>query len=491
MATVLWLTSRSAFERGTQYCPYARFVENHAGPFGYGMQRKSHSLPLVSGTYTHLGITSICQWIKDARLKTGHQPENAPDEVVRWAVELSIEKYRKTVEKRGILGLIGDDEEQKNKLQALIIEQEHLISGLIWAWALVRLPAILNEYYIVEVEAEEIYVTDCNCGIGDGIGSIEDHEARDCQGIGLMSRPDLLLERKLDSKFGYSELKTVSVAKKAWNDSWEHKQQFLMGILGAERRFDVEITHAQVEGLIKGQRKREYPYTDDMPKIQNNPFCYAYHKPGNPPASYGEWRPAYNYITNEGLKYTVSRKEYKKIALWSLPEEDAFPGRPPEMSPVEFWAKVMMTEFPYHLEKCVSSIGPIPKQVHQIEKALRSLVAEERLWQDRLWKIYDFSQRTGKEWGDDDFMAFVETVVPRSWNCDPYGPDHPCPNQYICHPITDDWRDPIGSGIAVYRKPHHQPELEQAKARGLAPEDSEGWTDDDDPADDGGDYGSD
>lgn len=490
MASVLWLTSRSAFERGAQFCAFARYTEYHAGPFGYGIQRKAQSLPLVSGIYTHLGITSVLQWLLDARKSTGIQPTEPPDEVIRWGVELATEKYQQVCDKRGILTFAGDDLESLARLQRLIVEQKHLIAGLIWAWCLLRLPAYLREYLIVEVEGEQTYVLDCTCGIGEGIGEIADHEARDCTGIGLQSKPDILGERKSDGKYGYTELKTAGQARRAWNDSWEHKQQFLIGVLGAERRYGVEITHANVEGLIKGQRKRDYPYTDDLPKLQQTSLCYSYFSPGNPPASEGQWRPAFNYRTSEGLKYTAGKKEgYQKTALWDIPTHLAFPGLPEGMTVSEYWTKVLYQDYPYHLEKCVSFIGPIPKQRQQIDKALRSLVAEEKMWQDRLWKIYEFNQKTGKQWGDDEFMEFVETVVPRSWNCDPFGPDHPCSHQYICHPVTDEWRDPFGSGLAVPRIPHHEPEKQQVIARGLVPEDTDGWVDEDDAGDDGDDYG--
>lgn len=487
--TVLWLTSRSAFERGTQFCPFARYVENHAGPYGYGMQRKAQSIPLVTGSYTHLAVQLILQWLMDARQTSGSQPDTAPDEVIRWAIQESILKYRRVVEKRGILTLVADDEATLAKLTLLHKEQEYLIQGMIWAWALVRLPLYLQDYVIISVEEEESYVTGCTCALGNGLGEIEDHEIRGCNGIGILSRPDVLGQRKSDGVYGYTEFKTASVAKKRWNDSWERKQQFLLGILGAERRHGVEISHAWVEGLIKGQRKPDYPYTEDMPRLQQSLLCYAYFKPGIPPTSENEWRPGYSYYDLEGIKHTADKKQgYRKVALWEHPEEVSFPGKPEEMTVSEYWCKILAADFPMSLQKCVSLIGPIPKQRHQIEKALRSMEAEETLWQDRLWRIYEFSTQTGKQWGDDEFMEFVETVVPRSWNCDPFGPDHPCPNIPVCHPVTDDWRRPIDTGLFVYRAPHHLAEAEQMKARGLLPED--GYAEELDEVE-GGDLGSD
>lgn len=476
-APVLWLTSRSAFERGTQFCAFARWIENHAGPFGYGYSRRAASLPLVTGTYIHEGIAEILQWIIDARLSTGFQPDRAPDEVIRWAANTMVLKYRAVVEKRGILGMVVENEDQLLRLKTTIKEQETLIEGLIWTWALVRLPEILAEYLILFVEEEEEYVLGCTCGLGDGFGGFTDHALRGCAGIGLQSRPDFLAERKIDHAWCYFELKTSSTAKRAWSDSYERKQQLIIGIQGAEKRHGVEITHCRVEGLIKGQRKRDYPYSNEMPKTQQNSLCYAYYEPPDPPMTeFGDWKPAHTYYDREGMRFTVPKgknSHYSRIGVWIPPMNEAFPGCPEGMSRVEYWVKYLQQMFPIHLAKSLHAIGPLPKRHDMIDKANRSFIAEERLWQDRLWRIYEWQTQpahAGQGFGDDAFMQFVETVVPRSWNCDPFGPDHPCPNQIICHEQIDAWRRPIESNLFVYRTPHHGPEAAQMEARGLRPD---------------------
>jgi hypothetical protein len=219
----LWLTSRSAFELGTQFCPFARYLGYHAGPYGYGYQRRATSMPLTTGTYTHEGCTEIATWLLETRISTGVQPDVAPDEVIRWAANLMIEKYQAVVQKRGILAVVRDNAEQLANFQRIVAEQSVLIEGLIWAWALFRLPQILQEYLIVAVEEEEEYVIGCTCGLGEGLGAFSDHALRACGGIGLQSRPDLLLERRIDHAYCYTELKTSSTAKRSWVDSYERK----------------------------------------------------------------------------------------------------------------------------------------------------------------------------------------------------------------------------------------------------------------------------
>lgn len=469
--SVIWLTSRTTFENGASFCAFRRYVETHAGTFGYGFQRKALSVPLVTGTYIHKAPELILKWILETRQRTGTQPAFAPDEVIRWAIEETIAAYRKVIDKRGFFTILKDAPEGNERLAYLITEQEWLLEGLVWAWAVGRLPAILAEYQIVSVETEEEYVAACTCGLGNGLGTINDHELRGCGGIGVLSRPDVLAARWSDGAYAYFELKSASVARKKWADSWERKQQFMLGILGAERRLGVEITHAYVEGLVKGQRKSDNWNDPNGQKIQQSCLVHSYFSPGRPPESIAQWRPNFKYMTYEGVEFTAKKTEgYTKVPIWSIPAEVGWPGKPAEMTVAEYWVKVLHNEYPSHLQKCLTTVGPIPKQRHMIEKALRSLVCEETMWQDRCWKIYEYSAANGVGWGNDQFMEFVETVVPRSWNCDPYGPEHPCPIQTVCHAVTDDWRDPIASGLMVFRTPHHAQEAAQMAARGLKPE---------------------
>lgn len=476
----LWLTSRSLYERGTQYCAFARYIENHAGPYGYGFSRKARSLPLVTGSYSHLALTDVLQWCLDARKKTGTQPTAVPDAVIRWACFNARETYRKVCEKRGILKYTQDNPEALAALNTLITEQEFLIEGLAWVWCKTRLPIYLRDYLIIEIEGEQEYVIDCSCGLGNGIGSFEEHELRGCSGIGIMAKPDILGQRLSDGQYGYTEFKTAGVANKGLNDSWERKPQFILGMLGAERKYGVEVSHAWVETLIKGKREKEPPY--DKGKIQRSPLCYSYYAPPNPPMSEARWRPGYNYFTATGDKLQADKKSgFRNTPLWGPDISEAWPGLPmidqgdgtaELMTISEYWVTAMANEYPYHVEKQISLIGPLPRNDQQIEKALRGFLCEERLWKDRLWKIYEFAEANGVQWGDDLFHEFLELTVPRSWKCDPFA-EHPCSNQPICHPITEDWRKPIESELFVYRVPHHGPEVDQMKRRGLIPEGGE------------------
>ncbi|PYQ25656.1 MAG: hypothetical protein DMF56_27055 [Acidobacteria bacterium] len=441
-----------------------------------GFSRKAQSLPLTTGIYTHLAIAEVCQWILDARLKTGMQPERAPDEVVRWAAGLAVEEYQRVIGLSGLLQITQEDPNAQAELARTIQEQSTLIEGLVWAWCLCRLPVVLQEYLIVAVEEEQEWVDACSCGLGSGIGGFREHATRKCGGIGIESRPDLLLERRIDHAWCYVELKTASVAWKSWQEQFERNLQLLVGVLGAERRHGVEITHCRIEGLVKGQWKRDYPYEEHQPKTQQSPLCYAYHEPANPPLGFGDWLPAYEYVDREGIKHRVPKSRdsrYRKIGIWEA-DDDGFPGKPAWMSRSEWIVRYWAENYPYHLTKTMAQVGPIPKKRDQLDMALRSLICVEKLWQERLWAIYEWQvKNAGQGWGDPAFHAFVETVVPRSFRCLPYD-GHPCPNIPICFQEAESWRDPVGSGAFLYRKPHHTAERVQAEARGWKPEVSQG-----------------
>lgn len=481
--TSLWLTSRSAHELGTSHCAYARYLGYHAGNYGYGYQRRALSLPLVTGTYVDKPISAIAQWLIDATASTGQQPTHAPDEVIRWAARLAVKKYHETVTRRGILALAEVDAETNretlDRLNWVINEQVTLIEGLVWTWCMLRLPALLREYRLIAVQSEEEFVIGCTCGLGDRIGTIADHESRDCRGVGELSRPDLLMQRFDDHTFCYTEIKTTSQAKRGWNATWEHKPQFLLGMLGSERRLNTEFSHARVEGIVKGRRTRDYVDRNDPTAIkkQETALCYAYLRLANPGLSLADWKPGFKYLDANGLSHQTP-KDYYKTPIWIAPD-DAFPGKPEGMSRVEWWIRYLNTNFRYALEKCLNPIGPIPRQRGMIEQALRSSLAEESIWRHRVWTIYQYATATGQTWADPEYRRFVEQVIPRSWNCDPYGPDHPCQFQPICFE-SDGHDQPVESRLYVYRSPHHALEAEQMKARGLEPPEGVGYDPDED-----------
>lgn len=463
----LWLTSRSAFERGTQHCAFNRFLEYHAGPYGHGFQSRALSVPLATGSYLHEPLTAV---LAEAMRLNNQMPS---DEFCRGAIRDAVDRYYRIIDQRGLFQL--PDEAAKIAVEETAVEQATLIEGLFWAWMVYRLPVILAEETIVMVEQEEVYVIGCTCGVGDGLAEWTDHRAKDCAGVGLQTRADFVTRVHLTGNYRQREFKTAATGRKNWQEMFEHKVQLISSIVGAERKLDAEVTDVVIEGLIKAKRDREKDETGmyNGPKRQQSFLCYAYYKPANPPLSPDvDWQAKFRYVDGGGKNRTLQGKGYTKVPLWPQPADlDAdgndlrFPGKPIEMTSIEYWVKILPPEC---FEPVVRTVGPIPKQRAMVDAALRSYVAEETLWQDRLWRVYEWATANPDYgWETPEFQAMLETIIPRSWDCHPFA-DHPCGFIPICHK-HEGWQDPVGSGRFVYRAPHHVPEAQQMRERGLEP----------------------
>lgn len=460
--TILWLTDRSRYETGLDKCARERYLSYHFGPTGYGIQKKATAIPLTTGSYVHEGIAEVLSWCKAAE----HGP--VPDSIIREACRTAIEKYNRVIELRGIRNL-----DQGERVETIAKEQSYLIEGLIWAFCLTTLPYILEQCRIIEVEREEVLVVGCTCGLGDTIGTIEDHEARGCEGIGFQSRPDFITEYLArPGVYAYWELKTLGQPNEPWETQWETKIQFAAGALGAERRLEVPISEAYVVGLIKGRREGD-TYNPETRKRegalrQQSSLCYWYRRPGNPPLEPEDWQVSWNYVGDDGRNHTLG-KTYTKAPIWEMPGI----AQLQEGSGAEFAAKAMGHDL---LAKNILLLGPLNIQAVLVHELVEELVAEENRWKAIVWELADVLESCEYEWSRPEFQAALRRLVPRSWACRRYGKRHEC--QFVDHCFEHEgWQDPLMDGKFVPRRPHHDPELRQVEARGLVPE--EGWADDD------------
>lgn len=459
--TVLWLTDRSRYDTGLEKCRRERFLSYHFGASGYGIAKLAQAIPLATGSYVHEGIADILLYCKEHDQLPG-------DDVVRAAAAKASQTYTKVVEQRGLRNL-----DEGERVETIIIEQSYLIEGLIWAFALSFLPWLLSECRIIEVEREELLVVGCTCGLGDMIGSQEDHEGRGCEGIGFQSRPDFLTEyRARPGVLAYWELKTVGQVNEPWETQWETKVQFAAGALGASKRLELPIAECYVVGLIKGRREGS-TYNPDTKKregalMQQSVLCYGFKKPGNPPMEDEDWQPSYNYTDENGKGHTLGRA-YQKAPLWDLKDAAG------DVSVPEFWAKWIPQE---HLAKQITLIGPLPINPVLVNDLVEELVAEEQRWKAVVWELYEVARTVGFDWTRPEYQAALRRLVPRSWACRRYGKRHQCQFVPVCF-YHEGWQDPLQIGFGL-RRPHHTPEMDQMVARGLTP--AEGWPEDEEGA---------
>lgn len=499
MSSTLWLLDRSRVVDGRGYCQRARALGYHLGPNGYGITLKATRLPLMTGIAAHEGVAPILAWCRDhddlivqglqaAVVQDGEPFLPVPREVVRAAVAGAQAAYWKVVEVRGFAYL--DD----LTTQEVTREQNYLIEGLIWAWCLEVLPEILTRGRVVEVEHDDTYVFGCTCGLGDGVLSKADHEARECQGLGLMCRPDFIVETRLTLELEYHEFKTTAMDSVTFRDKWEVMIQMFAATLDAERRLGKHVQSIYIHGLIKGKREGEYNYESgkkDGAYRQQSIFCYGYRKPANPPMEQEEWSAQYEYVGEDGKNHRLG-KAWRKTGVWELPESLL----PAGMTRGEFWASWMPGEV---RRKQLVLIGPLTRQTQMVEHFLAEAVGEEARWQEGLWELYDCAQELLQPypqgdtaccteptcqkcqgvghyaavpdwwaivWPDARFQRLLDLRFPRSYECRRYGARNKCQFEDPCLG-REGWADPVGSGRYIERRPHHRDELEQAIGRGL------------------------
>lgn len=412
----MWLTDRSRYVTGFE-CPRRRYLKYHSGDSGYGISRKRTYVPLATGTFVHAGLEQI--------LRKG--PDRAG---VREIISTQAGNYAKLVESRPLNGY--DPQEQEFIAQ----EQSVLIQGMIWAWYRVMYPIIQKEFEIVAIEQEEQFVAGCSCG--RGIHPSGHLEA--CSGIMEMSRPDCILRRKEDGRLGTHDFKTASSVSDAWIEEWRTSIQMLVGSVGAELRLGEDINHFYMHGLLKGSRGFFKKGGENLPyKRQYSHLCYAKITPPSPPAK-------------RGTTWSTAGYWADKLPLWRAD----FVQKPPEMSIPEFWVMECLAK--EQLDDCFILVGPYERDRSMVETFCREMVAEEERWVRNLWTVY------GAKESKEDVESTLDRIFPRSYKCTSYSST--CEFNDICFYRTG-WRDPIGSGLYEQRLPHHTPEAEQAKSRGI------------------------
>jgi hypothetical protein len=425
----VWLTDRSRIDRGRTHCRRARYLEYHSGPYGYGIRRTAESLPLATGIGIHDLLAQIIQQRPD-------------QDQLRGLIGKATAAYHARCARRGFLDLAAEQPEldgeallQRAELLRVVGEQSALIEAIGWAAGLVWIPQLLDEYDPVLVEEE---------GLLD-LGSQ----------VMLMWRPDLILRRKIDGSLSQWDFKTAGgyLDSPFWTRQWEDNSQLLLTKIGVSRKLGEDVGFAYIFGIDKGRRSKEK--ASGLLR-QWSPFLYAYHKPANPPMEEEDWQTRWERYDEFGKRHTLG-KNYRREAVYAWP----FPGLPEGMSSVEAWVRSLAPE---EVAAQRQVLGPYSFIDYAAESVLRGVKAEELRWIDDLWEIHEAGEKAGWRESDPAFQAVLDERVAQSWHCHPFGKD--CAFLPICR-REPGWEDPVGSGRFEMRRPHHQPEVEQMKARGL------------------------
>jgi hypothetical protein len=373
-------------------CQRLRYLVYHYG--GKGLQRKVAALPLVNGDYIHKALASLI---------TGHDLDSLIDALSR--------EYKADLLGRTIHGQVD--------LDFLIGEQLSLLEGLTRAWSRVRLPALLAEFDVVDVEKEIAWDM--------------------APGIRVMLRMDAVLRRKRDRLLFVKDYKTVGAVYDDWGKKFEHDSQLLCYTQAAEAIYGEPIGGLLMEALVKGRRSKERSTTSPFNglTIQQSPFCYAYKsraKDSGLPIFERSWSRGAEKIPVHEMPGGISNwldAEFSDLDLNEL--FVPLPAIKPSRRDQERWRDQMICQ-----EDRISG---------DVLEAEHARLDWEEQQTDEAWHAFQFT---------------LNKLFPQNHNhCHRYSFNHPCPMEQLC--FTEEIEaDPLNSGLYEARIPHHATEEEDA-----------------------------
>ena len=418
---LMWYTSRTPIVEGQTHCAFSRWLGYHAGPHGTGWHRQENYIPLATGSGVHRGLELLGGWLKDAN------NESPTPEVIAWAATEAAATYEQQARAKGLVLNLG---EASSGLDSLILEQRTLIEGLVWVWAIERLPGLLRDYRVLDVEKEELLILDCTGGLGKVVCNDTLHELRGCQGIVQMGRADWLLESRTSRDVIYVEFKTKATPNMGWERAWEHSGQLLVNMEAASHRLGKPVSAAMIDVLYKGRRWGK----DEAPKQQQSSVCYGIYEPGGLGAGSSSWS---SWRQRKEREYWSST-----VPIW----DESYPMAACRIgaSRVESWIS------PRSWPGVVQVLGPFPRPAALVEAALNSIMASERQWRTNVATI--------RRSVEPDYQA--TQCIDRSWQCTSFD-GSPC--QFV--PICFD--QPEAMRLYQPRVPHHAPEKAAFERAGM------------------------
>ncbi len=324
-------------------CPRKRYLMyEHEGR---GVVPGNTSLELYMGTTLHDGLSAIA-----------NQQSNGG--------KVDIDAIASTAQQQMFQALMAHAAgEPEAEALTFANEQGALVEGLLRGFHKYVWPSLMERYPIIHaVEQEMTYPHD---------------------GITFMSRPDLVLGNK-DNEIWYLEWKSTSSKRDEWMNSWGSAVQLHSSVKAIEHTLGLKAD-VIVQGLYKGYESYGK---------QTSPFCYAYHRQGNPPFSANQL----SYTYQSGMRKTPTWELAGGVKGWvaGMPEgvlAEQFPQTPPifvkdwlveaffkqcnvrereidlansllEMAEPDARIDVLNTAFPQHFDRCNPGWGkPCPYRV--------------------------------------------------------------------------------------------------------------------------------
>lgn len=471
----LWYTSGTVINTGQRDCAYKRWIGYSAGKHGTGWRKRATAIPLATGSGTHRGMEMVGKWLIDwqaahagLRLFGG---EPLLQEVIAWGASAAASEYAENARSRG-LELTNRDVDTVAATEQLILEQATLIEAQVWVYCLGRLPVMLADHVLVNVEVDENPVIDCTCGLGDWVADSVTHAARGCAGIVLQGKADFIWRNVTSGKFKYEEFKTKATPNYGWEMAWEHSGQLLINMEAASQRLGVDVDEAFVPVLFKGRRDRSDWNDKTSPKIQQSPLVYGYYDPGNGMLRPPEWASRYKWYDDYGKGHTLPRT-FKRTLITDqtidLPSGNENPNGVTfrsGASRVERWVTGWI--LPIQYPELLKVLGPFPKPRIAVEDRIQSVRAEERKWREDLKYLRECQVFTPTDVRRDITLGPITAadIIPRSWNCTNFD-GTPCAFKWVCHREVGSENGIENNPEFEIRRPHHETELEAFQAHGV------------------------
>jgi hypothetical protein len=238
----LYVTSRSNITDWKE-CPRLGFLSEDFD--GQGYQLRSQRVPLLSGTHEHNALAKVLGHYSGLKLIPGVDPIETVIEEIRA-------EYSAEILEAGIRDLTDDE------VIWTMQEQLTMLEGMTRGWVWYRLPRILDEYDVVEIERDHMWE------LGPGVV--------------LPIKRDALLRRKADGMHGVLDFKGAPYVDDNWQRTHEHSDQTILYIEATEE-FLGERTFGMIyEGLVRGQWRKDTAAASPFfgRRIQQTPYCYGY-----------------------------------------------------------------------------------------------------------------------------------------------------------------------------------------------------------------------
>lgn len=390
---------------------------------GRGISRRGVSVYLATGSYTHIGLEII---FKNA--KAGYVNQK----VIQRAVEKSQAAYVAEIERRGFD--LEEDEDRVNE-QYVVTEQCALVEAFLRSFYIRVLPDLLTRFRIINVEKEEVV---------------------DLGGLVMQAKIDVCVQERQSNDIYIFSFKTAAQWDRRQEKQNEHDNQGLSETWALEHRLkekfgrDIKVMGVIMIYFLKGKRyetvKGSHKYEQHCPlirgyrKLIGADYEYApslwYHKPQNA-SGWGKLG-----------------KGWEPFTVWDCEDVGGVKGWIDKLCQVSPSGNFIMGQDV--IGESFKIPAPYMRNQDHIASWIRQATAtEQRIALARM-----------------DVDRLVSKGMPLSEALDYYFPQR----RRGCHYPTDCemlqacytanvLENPVGSGIYVYRKPHHEAELKEHEGK--------------------------